>query len=105
MDIYEKIAPARGHFHPPDSAFACGLHGCFLGWQRRPGPGRGCLAALGNNGPFPLPFFGRRGVSQERGRFYEDLQESLGKGLDLLTIEALEQHNIKEEPPNSLDTW
>lgn len=33
------------------------------------------------------------------GALYEDLRESLGKGLDLLTVEALEQHNIQNENP------
>jgi len=33
------------------------------------------------------------------GGLYEDLRESLGKGLDLLTVEALEQHNIQNENP------
>ena len=34
------------------------------------------------------------------GGLYEDLREILGKGLDILTVEALEQHNIKEENPS-----
>lgn len=33
------------------------------------------------------------------GGLYEDLQESLGKGLDLLTMEALEQHDVQNENP------
>lgn len=33
------------------------------------------------------------------GALYEDLQETLGKGLDLLTEEALEQHDSKNQTP------
>jgi predicted nucleotidyltransferase len=33
------------------------------------------------------------------GAFYEDLRESLGKELDLLTEEALEQHDIRNITP------
>ncbi len=36
------------------------------------------------------------------GGLYEDLRESLGKGLDLLTVEALEQHNIDERAGENL---
>lgn len=33
------------------------------------------------------------------GGFYEELKESLGKNLDLLTVEALEHNNIRVENP------
>ena len=33
------------------------------------------------------------------GAFYEELQESIGKGLDLLTEESLEQHDAKNRTP------
>lgn len=33
------------------------------------------------------------------GGLYEDLQKILGKGIDLLTVEALEQHNLETENP------
>lgn len=33
------------------------------------------------------------------GGLYEEMRESLGKDLDLLTVEALEQNNIQSENP------
>ena len=33
------------------------------------------------------------------GAFYEDLAEGIGKGIDLLSEEALEQHDVKTKTP------
>ena len=33
------------------------------------------------------------------GAFYQDLSEGIGKGIDLLTEESLEQHDIKNKTP------
>ncbi len=38
------------------------------------------------------------------GGLYEDLQETLGKNLDILTVESLEQHNIPLENPAFFET-
>lgn len=34
------------------------------------------------------------------GELYEDLRECFGKSFDLLTVEALEQHDIQSENPS-----
>lgn len=38
------------------------------------------------------------------GGLYEDLQKCLGKGIDLLTLEALEQHNLQTENPYFMES-
>lgn len=40
----------------------------------------------------------------DMGNLYNDLCESLNKGIDLVTIDALEQEDTKEETPEFVET-